>query len=190
MTIYGYMRVSQDDQTHDLQRDALEQYGCEAIFADTISGKSTSRKELDRLLETLAWGDTLVVWKLDRLGRKTVHLYTLIEELQRRGVSFVSITQNFNTSTSMGKAMFGMLCVFAEMERELISERTRAGLDATRARGTVLGRPRMIDSEMEEEILALQHLSTRRIARTLGVNHTTVYRVLARYRDQAGCDLI
>ncbi len=114
---FGYARVSTDDQNLALQLNALRKTGCDEVFEDRISGKTTSRPALDRLLPQLRWGDTLAVWKLDRLGRGVLHLVALMEELRTRGVEFRSITEGMDTRTVMGRAMFQLVAVFAELER-------------------------------------------------------------------------
>lgn len=131
----GYVRVSTNDQNTDLQRNALNCAGCELIFEDKISGTKAERPGLKKLLRTLSEGDTLVVWKLDRLGRSMRHLVVLVEELRERGINFRSLTDSIDTSTPMGRFFFHIMGALAEMERELIVERTRAGLAAARAKG-------------------------------------------------------
>ncbi|MFU0945220.1 recombinase family protein [Kluyvera ascorbata] len=136
----GYVRVSTNDQNTALQRDALERSGCKLIFEDKISGKTSDRPGLKKLLKSLSPGDTLVVWKLDRLGRSMRHLVVLVEELRQRSVNFQSLTDSIDTSTPMGRFFFHVMGALAEMERELIVERTRAGLAAARAEGRIGGR--------------------------------------------------
>lgn len=131
----GYVRVSTNDQNTDLQRNALNCAGCELIFEDKISGTKAERPGLKKLLRTLSEGDTLVVWKLDRLGRSMRHLVVLVEELRERGINFRSLTDAIDTSTPMGRFFFHVMGALAEMERELIVERTRAGLAAARRKG-------------------------------------------------------
>lgn len=139
----GYVRVSDRDQTEALQIDALKLAGCDVIYGDHgVSGKITKRKGLSDLLAALKEGDTLMVWKLDRLGRSTLHLLTLLDDLRRRGIDFHIITQGIDTRTALGRMVFGQLAVFAEYERNLISERTKAGMAAAKARGVHVGRPR------------------------------------------------
>lgn len=139
----GYVRVSDRDQTEALQIDALKAAGCDLIYGDHgVSGKITRRKGLNDLLRVLQGGDTLMVWKLDRLGRSTLHLLTLLNDLQQRGIDFHIITQGIDTRTAIGRMVFGQLAVFAEFEREQISERTKAGMKAAKARGVHVGRPR------------------------------------------------
>ena len=133
--LIGYVRVSTNDQNTDLQRNALNCAGCELIFEDKISGTKSERPGLKKLLRTLSAGDTLVVWKLDRLGRSMRHLVVLVEELRERGINFRSLTDSIDTSTPMGRFFFHVMGALAEMERELIVERTKAGLEAARAQG-------------------------------------------------------
>ncbi len=138
--LIGYIRVSTNDQNTALQRNALESAGCELIFEDKASGKKAERPGLKKVLRMLSRGDTLVVWKLDRLGRSMRHLVVLVEELRDRGINFRSLTDSIDTSTPMGRFFFHVMGALAEMERELIVERTRAGLDAARAEGRIGGR--------------------------------------------------
>ncbi|MFV1463169.1 MULTISPECIES: recombinase family protein [unclassified Phaeobacter] len=139
----GYVRVSDKDQSEDLQYDALKAAGCEVIYGDHgVSGARTQRRGLDDMLASLDEGDTLVVWKLDRLGRSTIHLLTLLSDLRDRGVGFQAITQGIDTTTAVGRMLYGQLAVFAEYERSLISERTKAGMAAAKARGVHVGRPK------------------------------------------------
>lgn len=176
----GYMRVSTEKQDHALQHDALIKAGCEKIFTDTISGKSINRLGLDACMSILAEGDTLVVWKLDRLGRKVSHLSRLIEELQERKISFSAIMDNFDTSTVAGRAMLGMMMVFAQMERETISERVTAGLAVRRANGGKLGPPFKIDNKIRQRIYDMDGVSPSQlyIAKELKISQSMVSRVL------------
>lgn len=139
----GYARVSDEDQTEHLQLDALKVAGCTAIFSDHgVSGAKAHRPGLDGLLSDLHAGDTLVVWKLDRLGRSTLHLLQMLNELREREVDFVALTQGIDTTTAIGRMLYGQLAVFAEFEREQISDRTKAGMAAAKKRGVHVGRPR------------------------------------------------
>jgi len=144
----GYARVSTDDQSIALQLDALKRAGCECIFEDEgISGLAVSRPALNRALCTLQRGDTLVTWKLDRLGRSLAHLISLISDLERRGIAFHSLSEAIDTSTAGGKLIFHVMGALAEFERALISERTKAGIAAARGRGTVVGRPPKLSAD-------------------------------------------
>ncbi|HGT8062833.1 TPA: recombinase family protein [Escherichia coli] len=146
--LIGYVRVSTNDQNTALQRNALDSAGCELIYEDKISGKTSDRPGLKRVLKALGEGDTLVVWKLDRLGRSMRHLVVLVEELRERGINFRSLTDSIDTSTPMGRFFFHVMGALAEMERELIVERTRAGLAAARAEGRIGGRrPKYSEAE-------------------------------------------
>lgn len=143
----GYVRVSDKDQSEDLQIDALKAAGCNMIYADHgVSGVITERRGLDDMLAGLNKGDTLVVWKLDRLGRSTIHLLQLLSDLRDRGVDFQAQTQGIDTTTAVGRMLYGQLAVFAEYERSLISERTKAGMAAAKARGVHVGRPKKVKS--------------------------------------------
>ncbi|MGM1298497.1 recombinase family protein [Enterobacter hormaechei] len=138
--LIGYVRVSTNDQNTDLQRQALERAGCEQVFEEKMSGTVANRPALKKLLRTLSEGDTLVVWKLDRLGRSMRNLVLLVDELRQRGIHFKSHTDSIDTSSPMGRFIFHIMSALAEMERELIVERTRAGLAAAREKGRIGGR--------------------------------------------------
>jgi len=143
--LIGYARVSTDDQSLDLQIDALENAGCTKIFRDAgFSGALVSRPALDMVIGCLRRGDTLVTWRLDRLGRSLSHLIALVSDLEGKGVAFKSLSDAIDTRTAGGRLQFHMLGALAEFERALISERTRAGMAAARARGSVIGRPRKV----------------------------------------------
>ncbi|AUZ67327.1 recombinase family protein [Citrobacter sp. CFNIH10] len=143
----GYVRVSTNEQNTDLQREALERSGCEQIFEEKMSGTVANRPALKKLLRTLKEGDTLVVWKLDRLGRSMRNLVLLVDELRQRGIHFRSLTDSIDTSSPMGRFIFHIMSALAEMERELIVERTLAGLAAARAKGRVGGRRPKLSTE-------------------------------------------
>jgi DNA invertase Pin-like site-specific DNA recombinase len=143
--LLGYARVSTDQQDHALQLDALRQAGCTRVFVETASGTRTDRPELAKVLEQARQGDTLVIWRLDRLARSLRHLIDLSEDLTRRGVALKSITESIDTGSSSGRFMFNILGALGQMEREIIVERTRAGLVAAAARGRRGGRPPALD---------------------------------------------
>ena len=143
--LLGYARVSTDQQDHALQLDALAKAGCDRVFTETASGIKTDRIELARLLEVSRAGDTLVVWRLDRLGRSLKHLIDLSEQLQQRGIGLRSLTEAIDTTTPTGRFLFSLLGALACMEREVLVERTRAGLAAAAARGRKGGRPAALD---------------------------------------------
>lgn len=157
----GYVRVSDKDQTEDLQIDALKQAGCDVIYGDHgVSGSIAKRKGLNELLASLQAGDTLIVWKLDRLGRSTIHLLQMLDDLRKRDVDFKAITQGIDTTTAVGRMLYGQLAVFAEFEREQIRERTKAGMEAARKRGKHIGRPKKLTEK--QVAYARIRLETRR----------------------------
>ena len=178
--LLGYARVSTDDQTTALQADALAKAGCSRIYTDKASGKSTAaRPQLEECLADLREGDTLVVWRLDRLGRSVTDLVRIVGELEHKGVSFRSLTENIDTSTASGKLMFHMLASIAEFERNLIQERTHAGLAAARARGRVGGRKPKLDAKQIRHIKTLlsdPNTSVAELAKDYGVSRTTIYK--------------
>ena len=178
MAVIGYIRVSTIDQNSDLQRNALTSANCDRIFEDRMSGKVASRPGLKRALKCINSGDTLVVWKLDRLGRSVKNLIALISELHERGAHFRSLTDSIDTSTAMGRFFFHVMSALAEMERELIVERTREGLRAARAKGRVGGRKRsMTDSKVASaRKLLASGVPPREVAENLGVSVPTLYR--------------
>ncbi len=177
--LIGYARISTTDQTLALQKDALEKAGCEKIFTDAVSGTKAERKGLSEALSQLRSGDTLVVWRLDRLGRSLRHLIDTVTKLADRGVGFMSLTENIDTTTSGGKLVFHIFGALAEFEREIIRERTTAGLDAARSRGKVGGRPKALSAkelQMLRNMAADKSLAVSDICRTLGIGRTTFYR--------------
>ena len=178
----GYARVSTDEQNLDLQRAALESAGCGRIFEDHgISGSATTRPGLSEALAAMKQGDSLVVWKLDRLGRSLGHLVGLLDDLGKRGVGFVSLTESIDTTTAGGRLVFHMMAALSEFERSLIMERTRAGMSAAKRRGTRLGRPLKMTPERLQRARALLESgahSKRSVAALLGVHESTVRRAL------------
>ena len=140
MKTYGYMRVSTDDQDFKLQEDALNRYPVDFIFSDKMTGATMDRPGLKRAVKVMRPGDKLVVWKLDRLGRSTIGVLDAAEQLARAGIELVSISEQFDTTTPMGKMFFTIIAAFAQMERDLISERTKAGIAAHKARGGRMGK--------------------------------------------------
>ncbi|EFI4641012.1 recombinase family protein [Escherichia coli] len=174
----GYVRVSTNDQNTDLQRQSLERAGCEQVFEEKMSGTVANRPALKKLLRTLNAGDTLVVWKLDRLGRSMRNLVLLVDELRQRGIHFKSLTDSIDTSSPMGRFIFHIMSALAEMERELIVERTRAGLAAAREKGRVGGRrPKFTDEQWREmgERMATGE-SRQSVSKTYGVGLSTLYK--------------
>ncbi|WP_407578856.1 recombinase family protein [Citrobacter koseri] len=176
--LIGYVRVSTNEQNTDLQRNALVSSGCEQIFEDKISGTKATRPGLRKALKTMSEGDTLVVWKLDRLGRSMRNLVLLIEELKGRGIHFKSLTDSIDTSSAMGRFFFHVMGALAEMERELIVERTRAGLAAARAQGRIGGRRPKLSSEQWEQIGRLLKNGHPRaeLARIYDISEQTIYK--------------
>src|SRR5690348_17050021 len=168
----GYTRVSKQEQNEALQRDALKDAGCEKYFGDKMTGSKFERKGLEELLAFVRSGDTVVVWKLDRLGRS----------LKDRGVDFISVTESIDTTTPGGKLIFHLMGALAEFERDLIRERTNAGLAAARARGRVGGRPRRLTTNgkvaLARRLFADPHHSIPEICSTLGISRSTLYRYI------------
>ncbi len=176
--LIGYARVSTQDQNLELQVDALTKAGCKKIFDDKISGSRTERPGLTKALEMLREDDTLVVWKLDRLGRSVKNLVNLVGELHKQGVQFKSLTDAIDTGTPSGRFFFHIMASLAEMERELTVERTRAGLEVARQLGRKGGRKRqMTDSKIESaKKLLANGVPPRDVAKNLGVSVPTLYR--------------
>lgn len=179
--LIGYARISCHDQNLALQRDALASAGCEKVFTDVASGGDASRSGLAEALAQLRTGDTLVVWRLDRLGRSLKHLVETITGLHSRGIGFRSLTEGIETETSGGRLVFHLFACLAEFEREVIRERTRAGLAAARSRGRRGGRPSLMD-EKKTALARRMHSdpanSAADIARALGISRATLYRTL------------
>jgi len=179
----GYARVSTAEQNPDLQLDALRAAGCYRLFVDTASGALDERPELAKILDQLRPADILVVWKLDRLGRSLPHLIDTIGELQRRDVGFRSLQESIDTTTPGGKLIFHLFGALAEFERDLIRQRTLAGLAAARARGRAGGRPPSMTPTkiaLARQMYDAQQHSLAEIARTLGVSRASIYRHLVR----------
>ncbi|GKX53621.1 recombinase family protein [Budvicia aquatica] len=178
--LIGYVRVSTNDQQTDLQREALNRANCELIFEDKISGSKSERPGLKRLLKVAKEGDTVVVWKLDRLGRSVRHLITLVSDLKNRGIHFKSITDSIDTGSAAGRFFFHVMSALAEMERELIIERTLAGLAVARSQGRIGGRPRRLsEAQIEQSGRLLEKGHTRReLALIYDVSLATIYKYL------------
>ena len=182
MAIIGYARVSTTDQNPQLQLDALHEAGATRIFTDHgVSGSMARRPELDACLDHLREGDVLTVWKLDRLGRNTQHVLAVVDELTSRGIGFRSLTEGLHTDGPMGKAMLTIMAAFAQLERDTMIERTRAGLAAAAANGRKGGRPRKVDDAAAAKARSLREkgVTATDIARMLAVSRATVYRYLA-----------
>ena len=179
--LVGYARVSTRDQTVALQLDALHGAGCVRVFEETASGAQRDRPQLAAALDYMRAGDTLVVWKLDRLARSTRQLIETVEELARRGIGFRCLTQDLDTTTAGGRLVFTIFSAIAEFEREIIQERTRAGLDAARARGRRGGRPPALKPRDLKEARALltdPEITVEQVAARLKVSPSTLYRHL------------
>ena len=180
--IFGYARVSTADQQLHLQTDALTQYGCTTILQEKASS-AKERPGLQQLLSQVRPGDTVVVWKLDRLGRSLKDLVTLVTGFQEQGIHFVSLQDHLDTTTAQGRLMFNLFASLAEFERDLIRERTQAGLTAARARGRQGGRPAGLSPAAlakaeAAKTLYLQGHTGGEIAKLLGVGRATIYRYL------------
>jgi len=172
------MRVSTGEQSLDLQRDALARTGCERIYDDVCSGRATDRPGLSKALDAAREGDALVVWKLDRIGRSLPHVVGLVGDLQKRGVGLKVLTGDVDTTTATGRLVFGIFATLAEFERDLIHERTMAGLAAARARGRAGGRPRVMTKpklKAAMTMMADRDNAARDIAAELGVSLSTLY---------------
>ena len=183
----GYARVSTQDQNFGLQIDALQKAGCEKFYREVVSGARTERPMLDRVVDSLRADDVLVIWKLDRLGRSLKHLVELVNTLRERGVGLQSLNDPIDTTTPQGRLSFNLFASLAEFERDLIRERTQAGLSAARARGRNGGRPKGLSAQAEaiacaaETLYLERKLSVRQIAARLGISKSTLYAYL-RYR--------
>ena len=190
----GYARVSTDDQNLDLQRDALKQAGCRVVYEETGSGKTADRPELEQCRKALRPGDTLVVWRLDRLGRSLPDLVQIVADLEQRGISFESLTEKIETGSAAGKLVFHVFAALAEFERNLIRERTHAGLAAARARGRKGGRKPALTPQQVREIKALLRdpsIPVAAIANRYEVSRATIYKhagadAPARHQSSAG----
>jgi DNA invertase Pin-like site-specific DNA recombinase len=182
MAIIGYARVSTTDQNPQLQLDALSDAGAARVFTDHgVSGSKASRPQLDAALNHLREGDVLTVWKLDRLGRNTQHVLAVVEKLTSRGILFRSLTEGLHTDGPMGKAMLTIMAAFAQLERDTMIERTRAGLAAAAANGRKGGRPRKVDVADAAKARSLREkgITATDIGKMLGVSRATVYRYFA-----------
>lgn len=182
MAVIGYARVSTSDQNPQLQLDALREAGASRIFTDHgVSGSAATRPELEACLDHLREGDVLAVWKLDRLGRNTQHVLAVVDELTSRRIGFRSLTEGLHTDGPMGKAMLTIMAAFAQLERDTMIERTRAGLVAAAANGRKGGRPRKVDDADAAKARHLREkgIAANDIAKMLGVSRATVYRYLS-----------
>ena len=181
--LIGYARVSTDDQNLDLQRDALKAVGCERTFEDMASGAKADRIGLAALMNVLRAGDTVVIWRLDRLGRSLKNLIELVERLETAKVGLRSLQENIDTSSSGGRLVFHVFGALAEFERNLIRERTQAGLAAARMRGRMGGRPKRLDPAKLALALRLHHEekhTIKEICQMMGISKSTLYNYLAK----------
>ncbi len=179
--LMGYARVSTDEQTTRLQLDALEAAGCERTFSERASGASAERPVLADLISHTRKGDTLVVWRLDRLGRSLPHLIETVQKLEAAGVALKSLTEGIDTTTPNGRLIFHLFGALAQFERELIRERTVAGLAAARARGRKGGRPPKLSAEklrVAQRLLKDPESTVSEVARILGVHRSTLHKAL------------
>ncbi|MCU5722250.1 recombinase family protein [Bacillus cereus] len=178
--IIGYARVSTSDQNLDRQIDALKKYGCEKIVHEKLSGTIKDREGIEQVFELIRKGDVVCVESISRLGRKTLDILNIIKRIEEAGVQFVSLKENMDTSTPTGKAMFQMMCVIAELERDLIAERVKEGLNASKKRGTKLGRP-TIDTEKLRIALRMydsKDYSVKEIVESTGISQGSLYRAI------------
>jgi len=178
----GYCRVSTEDQNPDLQLDALKSAGCERIFTDTTSGAITKRPNLQRCIKDLTNGDTLIVWKLDRLGRSLGDLIMLLDDFKRQDIAFQSLTESIDTTTAVGRAMWQMIGVLAELERSLIKERTKAGRTAAIARGVKMGaKPKLSPQQIAHARGLLEQGKTPyEVMEIFKISKATFYRILTK----------
>ena len=185
--LIGYARVSLQEQDLTLQQDALKKEGCEKIFVDRVTGVKKSRLGLDRAMEALRKDDTLVVWRLDRLGRSLKHLIEIVGNLEEKGIGFKSIQEEINTMTSGGKLVFHIFGALAEFERNLIRERTCAGLASARARGRMGGRPRALNYHKKKLAIKLykERVHTvNHICKIMGISKMTLYRYIDEEKEK------
>ena len=181
---YGYARVSTKDQVLHLQIDALKNAGCHKIFQEVISGSKSDRPEWLKLLNELRPGDTLVIWKLDRMGRSLHHLVTTVNDLVSKNIDIISLQDPLNTTNAQGRLIFNMFASLAEFEKDLIRERTMAGLKSARARGRMGGRPKGLSEKAKrvactaEALYTQNELKSDDIASQLGISKTTLYKYL------------
>jgi DNA invertase Pin-like site-specific DNA recombinase len=176
--LIGYMRVSTGEQSLDLQRDALNRVGCQRIYEDVCSGRVTDRLGLKMAMEIARDGDAIVIWKLDRIGRSLAHVVGLVGDLQKRGIGLKVLTGDVDTTTTTGRLVFGIFATLADFERDLIQERTMAGLAAARARGRTGGRPRVMTKQKLKAAMAMmsdRENVARDVAAQLGISLSTLY---------------
>ena len=174
----GYARVSTHDQNLDLQKDALEKAGCEKIFVDEVSGTVAKREGLEKAKEILRENDVLIVWRLDRLGRSIRDLIDWVTNLEEKGIGFKSLQESIDTTTSSGKLVFHIFAALAEFERNLIRERTKAGLEAARARGRLGGRKKSLNAKERKQAVELYHRknhTVQKVCEMMNITKPTLY---------------
>lgn len=182
--IYGYARVSTRDQNLDMQIDALKKAGCQKIYKEVAKGAKTNRPELDALLSVLQKGDTIIIWKLDRMGRSLHHLIKTVNQLSEQKVAIKSLQDPIDTTTAHGRLMFNLFASLAEFEKDIIYERTIAGLTSARSRGRMGGRPKGLSDNAKEKACIAEalykqgELSTEQISKQLNISRTTLYKYL------------
>ena len=176
---FGYARVSKNDQSLDVQLQKLRAAGCDEIFMEKVSGVKEERKELNCLMDKLRKGDTVCVVRLDRLGRRMLNLIELINDFKAKGISFISLENNIDTTTPMGMVLFSMCAAFSEMERELLKERVKAGIEAAHANGRKGGRPRALTDEKKKRLASLRKTGTFSVTtmcQMVGITRSVYYR--------------
>ena len=184
MRMIGYARVSTKDQNPGLQIDALQEAGCKKIYIDRMSGATEKRPELDKMIESLYPGDTIVIWKLDRLGRSLQHLVKLVNEFQAKQVQLKSLNDPVDTTTPSGTLIFNIFASIAEFEREILKERTMAGLRSARERGRIGGRPKGLSQKAQEKAMVaetlykIENYPVSAICRQLNISKATLYKYL------------
>lgn len=178
---FGYARVSKNDQSLDVQVQKLKEAGCEEIFMEKVSGAKDERPELHRMIEKLRKGDIVYVVRLDRLGRRMMKLVELIDGFKKKGIEFVSLENNMDTTTPMGMVLFNMCAAFSEMERELIRERVKAGLEIAHKKGRKGGRPKALTPKKHETLMSLKkagEFSVSQICKMVGISRSVYYRAI------------
>ncbi len=189
---YGYARVSTKEQNPDLQLDAFKKVKCDKIFTDRVSGAKTNRPALNQLISEIRKDDVIVIWKLDRLGRSLKHLVELVEWLNNENIGLISLNDHIDTTTPHGRLTFNIFASIAEFERDIISERTKAGLEAARARGRFGGRPKGLSKKAIEKACAAEtlykenKLTTQQICNQLSISKSTLYSYLRHRKVKVG----
>ena len=183
---FGYARVSKNDLNLDLQIDALNVYGVDEIYEEKVTGTRQNHQQLTELLGTLRAGDTLVIWRLDRLGRTVKQFFALIKDFEQKGIRFVSLQEKFDTSTSMGKSVYVVFCAISQMELDVISERTKAGMMEAKKRGRLSGRKPKENTNVKRALKMYfsNEVSLNDIIETTGLSKTTIYKYVREYKSK------